>query len=149
MVESWAFHVRRDELGRGLEEAGLDPGDVWRVPSRLTQDDAHRAGLELLSRTPRPTAVFCDDDVLATGFYLAARERGLRIPADISVVGFDDLAYTAALDPPLTTVRIDGAELGATAFATLAARMARRRTARRQVLPVEFVVRGSTAPPAG
>jgi LacI family transcriptional regulator, repressor for deo operon, udp, cdd, tsx, nupC, and nupG len=148
MVESWAFHVRRDELGRGLEEAGLDPGDVWRVHARLTQADGHRAGVDLLSRVPRPTAVFCDDDLLATGFYLAARELGLRIPADVSVVGFDDLGYTVALDPPLTTVRIDGADLGATAFATLAARMAGRRTRRRQVRPVELVERGSTAPPA-
>ena len=145
-VDSWAFNVRRAELDRELAAAGLDTATV-RVESRLTYDDARRAALDLLACDPRPTAIFCDDDVLATGAYLAVRELGLRIPTDVSVSGFDDLGHVVALEPPLTTVRIDGADLGGTAFATLAARLDGRRTRRRQVRPVELVVRGSTGPP--
>ncbi len=146
-IERYAFLERRDAITRSVEAAGIDPLDVWRVTTFLSPDEAFRASLELLGRAPRPTAVFADDDVLATGVYRAARELGLRIPDDLSLVGFDDLAFTEALSPPLTTVRIDGPQLGATAFASLAARMAGRRTPRRRILPVELVVRGSTAPP--
>ena len=97
--------------------------------------------------TQEPTAVFCDDDIIAAGLYLAARERGLRIPRDLSVVGFDDMDFARVLDPPLTTVALDAERLGATAFELLEARMAGRRTRRRLVLPGELRVRGSTASP--
>ena len=60
-----------------------------------------------------PTAVFCDDDVIAAGLYLAARERGVRIPDDLSVVGFDDMDFARVLAPPLTTVALDAELLGA------------------------------------
>jgi LacI family transcriptional regulator, repressor for deo operon, udp, cdd, tsx, nupC, and nupG len=96
--------------------------------------------------------VFCDDDILAGGAYLAARERGLRIPDDLSVTGFDDLDFARLLTPPLTTVRVDGARLGAVAFEALAEVMAGGeegpdRKLARVILPVELVVRGSTASP--
>ena len=104
--------------------------------------EACRAALRLLDA--RPTAVFCDDDVLAGGVYLAARERGLRIPGDLSVVGFDDLPFARVFEPPLTTVRIDPEALGAGAFEVLLDLM-EGRAAEARVLPVELVVRGSTA----
>jgi DNA-binding LacI/PurR family transcriptional regulator len=93
----------------------------------------------------QPTAVFCDDDVIAAGMYLAARERGLRIPDDLSVVGFDDMDFARVLEPPLTTVALDAELLGATSFELLEARMAGKRTRKRIVLPAELLVRGSTA----
>ena len=61
----------------------------------------------------------CDDDIIAAGLYLAVRERGLRIPADVSVVGFDDMDFARVLEPPLTTVALDAELLGATAFELL------------------------------
>ena len=67
--------------------------------------------------------MFCDDDIVAAGLYLAARERGLRIPRDLSVVGFDDMDFARVLDPALTTVALDAELLGATAFALLEERM--------------------------
>ena len=67
----------------------------------------------------RPRSI-CDDDILAGGVYLAARERGLRIPEDLSVVGFDDLPFARVLSPGLTTVRADAPGLGAAAFEALA-----------------------------
>jgi DNA-binding LacI/PurR family transcriptional regulator len=115
----------------------------------MTVDAAVAAAGDLLDGTPLPTAVFCDDDVLAAGLYLAARERGLRVPDDLSVVGFDDLDIARVLDPPLTTVAADPAALGATAFERLVARLAGEDRPAETLVPVELVVRGSTAPPEG
>ena len=95
---------------------------------------------------PETTALFCDDDVIAAGAYLAARELGLRIPEDLSVVGFDGLELGRILDPPLTTVVADGREMGRVAFELLLAQFAGRKP-RSRVLAVELLVRGSTAPP--
>ena len=138
------FHLReaarRDALGR----AGLDPGEQPRALTPIGIEDAREAAQELLDQ--EPSAVFCDDDVIAGGLYLAARERGLRIPDDLSVVGFDDMDFARVLGPPLTTVALDAEELGASAFALLEQRMSGGRTRRRIVLPVELVVRESTAP---
>ena len=89
-------------------------------------EDARQAAGPLLDE--RPTAVYCDDDLIAAGLYLAARERGLRLPRDLSVVGFDDMDFARALEPALTTVRLDAELLGATAFELLERRMAGRRT---------------------
>ena len=90
-------------------------------------------------RRPSPSMV------VAAGIYLAARERGLRIPDDLSVVGFDDMDFARVLDPPLTTVALDADRLGSTSFELLELRMTGRRTRKQLVLPAELLVRGSTA----
>lgn len=131
-----------------LAAAGLDPSVAPRAVSAISFAAGHAAGLGLLAGPDRPTGVICDDDVLAGGLYLAARELGLRIPQDLSVVGFDDLDHAAVLDPPLTTIRADAALLGETAFELLMRRMAEPAArAKRVVQPVALVERGSTAPP--
>ena len=70
------------------------------------------------------TAVFCDDDVLAAGLYVAARELGIRIPEDLSVVGFGDFDIGRVLHPELTTIVADAAALGRMAFEVLSEQMA-------------------------
>jgi DNA-binding LacI/PurR family transcriptional regulator len=146
-IAAQTFRLREERLGAALSGAGLDPAAAPRARSEITFAAAHAAARELLSGAERPTAVFCDDDVLAGGAYLAARELRLRIPRDLSVVGFDDLDFATVLDPPLTTVTADAARLGALAFETLAAQMAGRRVPRVQLVPVALTVRGSTGPP--
>ena len=128
-----------------LSAAGLDPAALPRAVTQITIDDARDAAGPLLDE--QPTAVFCDDDIVAAGLYLAARERGLRIPRDLSVVGFDDMDFARVLEPALTTVALDAELLGATAFALLEERMGGGRPRRPVVLPAELVVRGSTGPP--
>ena len=81
--------------------------------------------------------MFCDDDILAGGVYLAARERGIEIPRDLSVVGFDDLDFARVLAPPLTTVAADAEALGAAAFEALKRDLAGDRPPDEQVLPGE------------
>ncbi|MBA3264628.1 MAG: LacI family DNA-binding transcriptional regulator [Thermoleophilaceae bacterium] len=139
------FHLREAARRRVLAEAGLDPDAQPRAMTAITIDDARDAAGPLLAE--EPTAVFCDDDIVAAGLYLAARESGLRIPGDVSVIGFDDMDFARVLEPPLTTVALDAEQLGASAFELLEARMAGRRTRKRVVLPAELLVRGSTAAP--
>jgi DNA-binding LacI/PurR family transcriptional regulator len=143
--DSPTFHLREEARRRVLSEAGLDPDDLPRATTDIAIDSAHRAAGPLLDE--RPTAVFCDDDLIAAGLYMAARERGLRIPDDLSVVGFDDMDFAPALEPPLTTIALDPEGMGATAFELLEGQIDGRRTRKNVVLPGELLVRESTAPP--
>jgi DNA-binding LacI/PurR family transcriptional regulator len=146
-LDAETFRLRRETLLRVLGEAGLEPGPYARAPFRF--DEAVGPALELLDAAERPTAIYCDDDLLAGGVYLAGRERGLRIPQDVSVVGFDDLPFARVFEPPLTTIRIDPEALGGEAFELLAVLMAGEPAPPGRILPVELVARGSTGPPPG
>jgi LacI family transcriptional regulator, xylobiose transport system transcriptional regulator len=104
---------------------------------------------ELLRSPDPPTAIMCGNDLQALGVYEAARQAGLRIPQDLSVVGFDDIAASRWCGPPMTTVRQPMAEMGATAtemFRSLASGQTPAQT--RIELATTLVVRDSTAPPA-
>jgi DNA-binding LacI/PurR family transcriptional regulator len=134
------FELRRRAMDRLL---GDEPP---RARSEINLDDARAATVAFLREHPDLTALFCDDDVLAAGAYLGLRELGLRVPADISVVGFDGLDIGRVLDPPVTTVIAEGAELGRVAFELLLAQLNGELPGSR-VLGVALEVRGSTAPP--
>jgi DNA-binding LacI/PurR family transcriptional regulator len=151
-------HVERERV-RGWTEpmlaAGVEPL-VVRLPHGDPIDDGRRIGQLLLERSPRPTAVLCFSDAIAAGVYRAASDAGLRVPAELSVVGFDDSRLARQLQPELTTVRQDVAAKGRLAAQALVAVIERaraqggRRVAGRPksvVLSTELVVRGSTAAP--
>ena len=104
------FHLREDARRRVLSGAGLDPDALPRAMTQITIDDARDAAGPLLDE--EPTAVFCDDDIVAAGLYLAARERGLSIPGDLSVVSFDDSDLARWLDPGLSSLAIPHYEMG-------------------------------------
>jgi DNA-binding LacI/PurR family transcriptional regulator len=131
-----------------LLEAGLptDAGLVARAP--LSREDGYAAARTLLSRPDRPSALFAANDLQALGVYRAARELGLRIPEDLSVVGFDDLPVVAWVDPPLTTVHQPLTEM-AVAATELALALGRGEQAPQLGLEIAttLVVRDSTAPP--
>jgi LacI family transcriptional regulator len=107
------------------------------------------AAERLLALPDRPTAIFAFNDNIAIGVLQAARVLGLRVPHDLSVVGFDDLEEASIVDPPLTTVRQPLAELGRMG-ASLLTRLVdgQRVDALRVELATKLIVRGSTAPPA-
>jgi DNA-binding LacI/PurR family transcriptional regulator len=140
------FDLREAARRQVLSDAGIDPDSQPRVRTAIAIDDARDAAGPLLDE--KPTAIFCDDDVLAAGLYLAARERGVAIPRDLSVIGFDDMDFARVLEPALTTVALDAELLGSTAFDLLEGRLAGRRTRRNVVLPARLTLRDSTAPPA-
>jgi LacI family transcriptional regulator len=101
---------------------------------------------ELLRRPGNEfTAVFVASDVVAVGAIGALREAGRRVPADVAVVGFDDIPLAGFVEPSLTTVRVPAHELGQAAGRALLDRIADRRVERRTLLPTELVIRRSTA----
>jgi len=140
-VDEQTFRRRATGLAEGL---GFAPRTSERAPVDL--DAARAVAHRLLDAADPPTALVGDDDVLAAGAALAARDLGLAVPGDVSLAGMDDLDIGRVLDPQLTTVRLDGARLGAVAFRALATLLAGGRPPRRQVLDVEFLARGSTGP---
>lgn len=105
------------------------------------------AARQLLTRTDKPTAIFAASDLQAGGIYEAAREAGLRIPDDLSVVGCADLPVAAWMDPPLTTLRQPARDIGQTAARVLLERItgADKAALHRLRLSPEWVLRGSTA----
>ncbi|MGW3402210.1 LacI family DNA-binding transcriptional regulator [Streptomyces zhihengii] len=144
-VESWTFDARARALHTAV--AGT-PGTELRTVTAALDVSAGREAAEraLTAPGPRPTALLCDDDILAAGACKAARRLGLRVPADLSVTGFDDLALATALEPELTTVRLPAEEIGRRGMAALLAVLGDR-PPQQDSLPVELVVRGSSAPP--
>jgi LacI family xylobiose transport system transcriptional regulator len=141
--------ARVDGYRAALETAGL-PFD----PDLVRSGDFHHGagtecGRELLRLEDRPTAVFAGNDLQALGVYEAARELGLSVPQDLSVVGFDDLPVARWVGPALTTVRQPLAEMAAAA-ARMVIRLARgedrTQMTTRVELATELVVRSSTAP---
>ncbi|WP_055529787.1 LacI family DNA-binding transcriptional regulator [Streptomyces graminilatus] len=131
-----------------LTEAGLPVEPDLVVKTLLTREDGRTAARELLARTDRPTAVFTANDMQAMGVYQAARELGLRIPQDLSVVGFDDVPAVAWADPPLTTVHQPLAEMAAAAT-ELALALGRGEDVPQSGVEIAttLTVRESTAPP--
>jgi len=94
---------------QALRALGLPPLEA---PGAFTEASGYDAALELVRATPRPDAIFAANDAMATGVLGALREAGVRVPQEIAVAGFDDIASAAYLDPPLTTVRVEPARLG-------------------------------------
>ncbi|WP_329126250.1 substrate-binding domain-containing protein [Streptomyces sp. NBC_01465] len=131
-----------------LAEAGLSPEPGLTPQTPITFEDGHATARQLLSLPDPPTAIFAASDMQALGVYQAARELGLSIPGDLSVVGFDDLPVAALLDPPLTTVYQPLREMAATA-AGLALALGRGGELPQTGVEIAtaLVVRQSTAPP--
>ena len=132
-----------------LERAGVD-ADVGLVE----HGDFHytsglKSALSLLDRPDPPTAIFAANDEQALGVYAAIQQRGLSVPHDVSVVGFDDVPMSQWISPPLTTVRQPIAELAALAIRTLLSHADGTELPQGRVeLSTRLVVRGSTAPRA-
>jgi DNA-binding LacI/PurR family transcriptional regulator len=127
--------------------AGLKPHRRRiRYADAYTLEAGRTAAADLLAREPEIGGLFCANDLMALGAAEAARAAGLRVPRDLSLVGFDDIFVSALVWPPLTTVRQPLAQLGKEA-AELAIGLIESDSAGpdRRVLPVELVVRDSTA----
>ncbi|MFH8800984.1 LacI family DNA-binding transcriptional regulator [Streptomyces sp. NPDC017936] len=140
--------ARLDGYRSALRSAGLPADPELLVHAPLTREDGCAAARSLLALPDRPTAVFTANDLQALGVYQAAREAGLRIPDDLSVVGFDDLPVVGWVDPPLTTVHQPLTEM-ARAATELALTLGRGEEAPQigMEIATTLTVRASTAPP--
>jgi DNA-binding LacI/PurR family transcriptional regulator len=139
MVDERLRGYREALQARGLADPALEAADgVW-APS-----DGARMTARLLALADPPTAIMCGNDLLALGALQAARARGLHVPGELAVTGFDDFEFARFADPALTTVRVPGYELGRLGAELLVARLRGEAAgAGRVALPVELRLRES------
>ncbi|MEV0263398.1 LacI family DNA-binding transcriptional regulator [Streptomyces sp. NPDC050617] len=144
-IDSWTFAVRAEALAATLHRT--PDATVRTEPAALGVAQGRLAAERALSGPgPRPTALVCDDDLLAAGACKAARRLGLRVPDDVSVTGFDDLSLATAVEPELTTVRLPAEAVGEAGMKALIA-VLDGHTPEPTELHGELVVRDSTAAP--
>lgn len=136
---------------RGLRETLAEEGIALRpqhvhegTPSLAFGRESLRTMMQAAG--PHPTAVICGNDTLAIGALLEARALGIRVPEQLSVTGFDDVAMAEQMEPPLTTMRVDNADIGRQAATYLLSCLEGRDPAAPQPREVHLMLRGSTAP---
>ena len=134
-----------DRYQRALRRARVEHDATLEVPGDFTESGGYRAATQLLARSPRPTAIFAANDSMAIGALSALREAGVAVPAEMVVVGFDDIPIARYTSPPLTSVRVPIIELGERATERLVQALAsdRRRKRSCETLETALVVRQS------
>ncbi|WJE01935.1 LacI family DNA-binding transcriptional regulator [Streptomyces antimycoticus] len=137
--------ARCDAWRGALADAGLP--EIPPVAADFTGAVGAQATHQLLDLDRPPTAIVYANDLMAVAGITAATSRGLRVPEDLSVVGFDDIPLADCIAPPLTTVRQDVLTWGRTAAQALVSLTEGGEFQAAELPPVEFVVRASTAPP--
>jgi DNA-binding LacI/PurR family transcriptional regulator len=135
-----AFRDRLAELGHPIDPA------LW-YTAHDTLETGYEAGRQLLSLADPPTAVFAANDVMALAFMAAARDLGIAVPEQLSVVGFDDVMLSRYVSPRLTTIHIEKSELMAQATELLLKLIAGEDAPGPVMIVPALVVRESTAPP--
>ena len=153
---AYSVHAQERVHGvrRACSEVPLVFNDAHVVRAGAHLADGYRAALAYfdgLAPEARPTGVTCYNDLIAIGVCRALAELGLRVPEDVSVVGFDDIPILEYLPVPLTTVRVPQLDMGRLAAELLVAQIKGGAPARpvRQFLDAPLVVRASTHPPVG
>ncbi|GAP63328.1 LacI family transcriptional regulator [Ardenticatena maritima] len=141
-----ASRDRRAGFLAAIEHLGLDFPEAYDQPGDFSERSGQKAMRRLLQVSPRPTAVYAINDRMAIGAIRAARDAGLNVPDDISVVGFDDIPVAPYINPPLTTMRQPLYELGAEAARLLHEIIANgAASVSRVVLPATLIERNTVA----
>ena len=139
-------HMRKAGYLRALSEAGLIPNDDWMIESDFSCTGGYEAAGRLLSGD-RPSAIFACNDMMGIGVLRAAAERHIRVPEQLSVIGFDDVQMSRYVYPALTTVGQSILQLGETAAQVLLRRIATPQQAVEQLIVApSIVLRESTGP---
>jgi LacI family transcriptional regulator len=143
-------HARLAGYGSALRKAGIELDETLVTHCAFTYDAGRQVAADLLDRSDRPTAIFAASDEIALGVMEEARRRSIRIPQDLSIVGFDDTFLASRSAPPLTTVAQPLLEMGRVATRSLAQMINNDVVNTRHIeLATHLVVRDSTAPPVG
>jgi LacI family transcriptional regulator len=146
-------YLARERLAgfmEGLAKGRIARRDVVSVQGDFSRESGYEQARCLILQQPRPTAIFAANDAMALGALQAARELGVSVPGDLSLVGFDNTNLTMHVNPPLTTVARPYQKMGATAvelLIELADSAPNKRRIRQIDLPTELVIRDSTASP--
>ena len=132
-----------------LQAAGVRPDPALIREGNFKQDSGRELARQLLDLSPPPTALFCTNNLMTVGALHALGERGVRIPSDLSLVGYDDMEWWTLTHPPLTTVGQPVYDLGQKAMRLLLAQIGREKARRPQrvVLKPELILRESCGPP--
>lgn len=106
-IKNANFIERHNTFLNTLEKNGLTPKEKHFFPVRPTQTGSYEDMLKILEKNPAfPRALFAENDIIASGAIRAMKEKGITLPEEVSIVGFDDLAFCEIIDPPLTTIRV-------------------------------------------
>lgn len=143
-------HERQSGFVSALQQRGIKVAPDYIVEGNYTFDSGVVCAEALLARNPRPTAIFACNDEMAAGVYKAAYRLGIRIPEDLSVVGFDDSPLASRLWPSLTTVRLPIRDMGRLAASKLlpqASKDAGEGAAATSIVVPHLTVRDSSRPP--
>jgi LacI family transcriptional regulator len=140
-------HTHRDTYLKAFEEHGLDVDPMLILQTTFSQEGGFNAMHQFLAMSPRPTAVFAVNDIIALGALRAVHSVGLRVPDDMSLIGMDDIFAAATTFPPLTTIAKPKYEIGATAARFLVERIEGTAPAakRHPLLACKLEARESTA----
>lgn len=144
--------ARQSAFVQAMEEVGLAIESKYQIEGHHTMDGGIEALRQILSLSKPPTAVLCSNDMTAIGVMREAYEEGIRIPDDLSVVGFDDIRLAQFTIPPLTTVKMSQTEIARLAFHALLSEVQRKSPSSEgseYVLRTSLVLRDSTAMAAG
>lgn len=150
----WTSEQRLSGYREAMARFGIAPSEALYFAGNHQEESGIRAAAELLTlpKSERPTAFICVNDLMALGIYRYCRDAGLRIPADVSVVGFDDISAASLVAPALSTVRQPAREMGYMAAEQLFHIIDSGDGPEEQrmvTLPTEVVLRESVAPPPG
>jgi LacI family transcriptional regulator len=138
------IHRRFEGYRQAMRENKLKPVSISVRNPQSFADFGQKSVERILSRRPKPTAVVAGNDEIAYGLWRSLQRRALKVPDDISLVGFDDREEAMLMDPPLSTVRVQKEEIGETCMKMLLERLHHpRMTFSQRILPTEFVIRGT------
>ncbi|SDG22964.1 transcriptional regulator, LacI family [Pseudonocardia oroxyli] len=143
----WTAQQRLAGYREAFAWAGLDPDSVPVFAGDYRQASGRELAARALATEPRPTALVCMNDLMAIGAMEHCRAAGLRIPEDVSIVGFDDLPVSALLTPRLTTVRQPAHDMGFRAASALFDLLENEESGAIGELPAVVQVRDSVCPP--
>lgn len=140
---------RENGYRSAMTEANKVIDSGWVVEGKLSIEGAIAATQKLLAHPNRPTAIFCANDEMAMGCLHAVKSAGLRVPNDISVIGFDDNRYARITDPPLTTISQPAQLIGERVMHRLLHEIenGRSKDADPEIVPHELIIRDSAAAP--
>ena len=142
--------ARKDAFMAEVEALDLKLESEWIIPGDFSLAAGCLAAKTWLALCDRPTAVFCASDLLALGFISELSRHDIKVPEDVSVMGFDDIDLAEQFIPPLTTIRQDRLRLGETAANMLLARLDVNHQEIEEfssIIPVSLIIRNSTAAP--
>ncbi|EQB32655.1 LacI family DNA-binding transcriptional regulator [Sphingobium ummariense] len=139
-----AAHVRRSAFEEALRTKGIEPADIGREKGDFSFQSGFAAGEALLSSLPSRSAIFACNDEMAAGVIAACGEKGINVPGDVAIAGFDDSEIASLIWPPLTTVHQPIEDYARVAVELLVDGTPQRQPPPRTVLPVRLITRRST-----